>query len=102
MRVPVRRAHTETVTVDLKDELPLAEFTRRMAQAKGVTVVNDPAKNHFPMPIEAENENLVRVGRMRKDASLGKTYHYMLAGDQIRKGAALNAIQIMAEYEAIK
>lgn len=102
MRVPVRRAHTETVTVDLKEELPLSEFTRLMSQAKGVTVVNEPTKNHFPMPLEAENENLVRVGRMRKDASLGKTYHYMLAGDQIRKGAALNAIQIMAECEAIK
>lgn len=101
MRVPVRRAHTETVTVDLNDELSLKDLRARMAAAKGVVIVDDPEKNHFPMPLEAENEDLVRVGRIRKDVSLGKTFHYMLAGDQIRKGAALNAVQIMVEMQRI-
>jgi aspartate-semialdehyde dehydrogenase len=95
VRVPVRRAHTESVTVDFKSDISLEELRERLSQAPGVRRVDDWEKNHFPMPLEAEFKNEVLVGRIRKDVSLGKTAHWMLAGDQIRKGAALNAVQIM-------
>ena len=102
IRVPVRRAHTEAVTIDLKTELTLEQIREKLQTAPGLKVVDDWERNHFPMPLEAEAKDEVLVGRMRKDATLGKTFHLMLSGDQIRKGAALNAVQILKkcmEYE---
>jgi aspartate-semialdehyde dehydrogenase len=98
MRVPVQRAHTESVTVDLKQEVSILELKEAFAKASGIQVIDEPEKNHFPMPLEAENQDSVLVGRFRKDVTLGKTLHYILAGDQLRKGAALNAVQIMKHH----
>jgi len=98
MRVPVERAHTESVSVDLMSRLSLSELRRAFQSAVGVRLVDDWEKNHFPMPIEAQNQDAVLVGRLRKDPSLEKTVHFLLAGDQIRKGAATNAIQIMDHF----
>jgi len=95
IRVPVRRAHTEAVSVDLSRELKLEELREAFKNAPGIRVVDDWKSNHFPMPLEAEGQDEILVGRFRKDPSLAKTVHFMLSGDQIRKGAALNAIQIM-------
>jgi aspartate-semialdehyde dehydrogenase len=95
MRVPVERAHTESVSVDLQRSVSLSELRRAMQSAVGVRVVDDWTNNYFPMPIEAQNQDSVLVGRIRKDPSLENTVHFLLAGDQIRKGAATNAIQIM-------
>jgi aspartate-semialdehyde dehydrogenase len=102
VRVPVMRAHTEAVTIDLKKEMKLEEIRAALAQAPGVKIVDEPETSHFPMPLEAENQDLVYVGRIRKDPVLPKTVHLMLVGDQIRKGAATNAIQIMERIEEIK
>jgi len=102
MRVPVMRAHTETVTVDLKEELSLDEIRDRFVKAQGLSVVDNSDLQHFPMPLEASGKNLVLVGRIRKDSTLAKTFHYMLAGDQLRKGAALNAVQIMLEMQRLR
>ena len=98
IRVPVKRAHTESVTVDLKQDIGLSEIRGFFKSAPGLKVVDDWQKNHFPMPFEAEGKDEVFVGRFRKDVSLGKTLHFMLAGDQIRKGAALNAVQILKAH----
>ena len=98
VRVPVPRAHTEAVTVDLKEDATLEELRKRFGEGAGLKLVDDWKNNHFPMPVEAENQDLVLVGRIRKDPSLAKTIHFMVAGDQIRKGAASNAIQIMDAY----
>ena len=95
IRVPVRRAHTEAVTVDIKKESTLEEIRQAFASAPGLKVVDDASINHFPMPIEAELCDEVLVGRIRKDPILPKTIHFMLSGDQLRKGAALNALQIL-------
>jgi aspartate-semialdehyde dehydrogenase len=95
MRVPVMRAHTESVTIDFKQEFKIEEVRKALSSAPGLKIVDDWAHNHFPMPLEAENQDLVLVGRIRKDVGLPKTLHLVLCGDQIRKGAATNALQIL-------
>lgn len=102
VRVPVRRAHTESVTIDLKTEMPIEEVRSRLAKAPGLKVVDDRAANRFPMPLDAEGADDVLVGRIRKDAALPRTIHFMLSGDQIRKGAALNAIQIVRHLRTLQ
>jgi aspartate-semialdehyde dehydrogenase len=97
IRVPSRRSHAEAVTVDLKMDVPLEKLREAFAGARGVKVVDDWENNHFPMPLEAQDQDLVLVGRIRKDVTLGRTMHFFLAGDQIRKGAATNALQILEE-----
>jgi aspartate-semialdehyde dehydrogenase len=67
-----------------------------LAEAPGVKIVDDRAKSHFPMPLEASDQDLILVGRIRQDISLpdGRGIEMFVAGDQIRKGAATNAVQI--------
>ncbi len=95
LRVPVRRAHTESITVDLKLEVSLEKLREAYSQASGIKIVDDWENNHFPMPLESQNQDLVYVGRIRKDATIGRAVHLLISGDQIRKGAATNAVQIM-------
>ncbi len=98
MRVPVERAHLETVTVDLEENVSLLEIRDLFFKAPGLKVVDNWEKNHFPMPIEAQNQNDVLVGRFHLDSSTDQTLHFILAGDQLLKGAALNALQIFQAY----
>lgn len=93
-RVPVIRAHTESVSVDLDQELSLEELRNAFAHAPGVKVVDDFLKGSFPSPRKAQNQDLVLVGRIRQDIRRTKTWHFFIAGDQLRKGAASNALQI--------
>jgi aspartate-semialdehyde dehydrogenase len=102
VRVPVRRAHTEAVTVDLARDVPLGELREAFAHAAGVHVVDDAARNHFPMPLESQDQDLVLVGRIRKDVSDARTCHFLLSGDQLRKGAASNALQILREIARLR
>lgn len=95
MRVPVKRAHTESVTVDLKNSPTDEEMQALLATSPGLKLINDLDNNHFPMPLESENQDLVFVGRIRKDSARPNTWHYILSGDQLRKGAATNAVQIL-------
>ncbi|HXC54746.1 MAG TPA: aspartate-semialdehyde dehydrogenase [Rhizomicrobium sp.] len=99
VRVPVLRAHSQAITFEC--ERPIAEDEVRaiLADAPGVRIVDDRAKNHFPMPIEASGQGDILVGRIRKDLSdpSGHSIALFVAGDQLLKGAALNAVQI-AEY----
>lgn len=94
VRVPVFRAHSEAITLELTREPNLSEIRQTLSQAPGVKVIDDTAKNYFPMPIEATGQDDVLVGRIRKDISHPKGLCLFVAGDQLRKGAALNAIQI--------
>jgi aspartate-semialdehyde dehydrogenase len=100
MRVGVYRAHTEAVSVDLAERVDLTGLRRAFASARGLKVVDDWNKNHFPMPLEAEGQDQVLVGRIRLDPTLPRTVHFLLSGDQIRKGAATNAVQIMDQLLA--
>ncbi|KAJ4846077.1 hypothetical protein Tsubulata_027401 [Turnera subulata] len=96
IRVPVMRAHAESV--NLQFEKPLDEETAKdiLKTAPGVVVIDDRASNRFPTPLEVSNKDDVAVGRVRRDVSQDGDYglDIFVCGDQIRKGAALNAIQI--------
>jgi aspartate-semialdehyde dehydrogenase len=98
VRVPVLRAHSESVNVEFATERPTVAAARAaLAAFPGVRVVDDREGNTFPMPLDASGRDDVLVGRIREDLSHPRAMELFLAGDQIRKGAALNGIQI-AEY----
>jgi aspartate-semialdehyde dehydrogenase len=96
VRVPVLRAHAIALSVRFEDHVSPAQVRQLLAGAPGVRLVDDRAANHFPMPSEASGEDDVLVGRIRTDLGdpSGRTIAMFLAGDQLRKGAALNAVQI--------
>ncbi len=95
VRVPVLRAHSESVTIEFEGPCPSEEAVREVLErAPGVRVVDDRAANHFPMPIEAGGQDDVLVGRIRRDPSHPSAISLFVSGDQLLKGAALNAVQI--------
>mgnify|MGYP000850452871 FL=1 len=95
VRVPVLRAHTESITVEFSGVAPSEDEVRDVfGRAPGVILVDDRAANHFPMPREASGRAEVLVGRIRRDPSHPNAICLMASGDQLLKGAALNAVQI--------
>jgi aspartate-semialdehyde dehydrogenase len=94
IRVPVLRAHSEAVNIEFAQPFDVAQARAAIEQADGVQLVEDWNANYFPMPIDASGEDDVLVGRIRQDLSHPSGLELWLCGDQIRKGAALNAIQI--------
>jgi aspartate-semialdehyde dehydrogenase len=96
MRVPVLRAHTEALAIEFAKPFPEDEARRILARAPGVRIVDDRAANRFPMPLDASGQDDVLVGRIRQDPSVpdGRGLQLICSGDQLRKGAALNAVQI--------
>jgi aspartate-semialdehyde dehydrogenase len=97
IRVPVLRAHSESIVIETKKALSPEDARAILAQAPGVKLVDNPETNHFPMPIEASGQHDVLVGRIRRDLSNPKGLALFVAGDQLLKGAAWNAVQIL-EY----
>jgi aspartate-semialdehyde dehydrogenase len=94
VRVPVLRAHSEAVNLEFESPFAVEKAREIIAQAPGVKLVEDWQANYFPMPIDATGKDEVLVGRIRQDLSHPCGLELWLCGDQIRKGAALNAIQI--------
>lgn len=95
VRVPVLRAHCESVTIEYAGRAPSVEAAREaIAAAPGVKLVDDRQHNHFPMPSESSEQNDVLVGRIREDVSHPSALSIFVSGDQLLKGAALNAVQI--------
>ena len=96
VRAPVLRAHTIALNLEFERPLDPEEALRLLRAAPGVKVVHDPVRNRFPMPSEAAGRDEVLVGRVRRDPSdpSGRSLALMVAGDQLLKGAALNAVQI--------
>ena len=94
VRVPVFRAHSEALFVELEREIRLEEIRELLEHAPGVRVLDDRERNHFPMPVEASGQDPILVGRIRKDSTVPNGIALFVSGDQLRKGAALNAIQI--------
>jgi aspartate-semialdehyde dehydrogenase len=94
VRVPVLRAHSEAINLEF--DTPFAPDTAReiLSRSPGVQLLEDWHKNYFPMPMEASGKDEVLVGRIRQDISHPCGLELWLCGDQIRKGAALNAVQI--------
>jgi len=94
VRIPVRRAHSEAVNVEFERPVSAAEARAWLAVAPGVRVVDEPGRLLFPTPRDAEGHDDVLVGRIRKDPSHECGLDFWCTGDQIRKGAALNAVEI--------
>lgn len=94
VRVPILRAHSETVNIEFEQPFEVKKARELIASAPGVKLVEDWQSNYFPMPIDATGQDPVLVGRIRQDISHDCGLELWLCGDQIRKGAALNAIQI--------
>lgn len=94
VRVPILRAHSEAINLEFAQPFEVAKAKEAIAAAPGVKVVEDWESNYFPMPIDATGQDPVLVGRIRQDISQDNGLELWLCGDQIRKGAALNAIQI--------
>ncbi|PSB26894.1 aspartate-semialdehyde dehydrogenase [Stenomitos frigidus] len=94
VRVPVLRAHSEAINLEFDQPFDVAQARSILNNAPGVTLVEDWQANYFPMPIDASGKDDVLVGRIRQDLSHPTGLELWLCGDQIRKGAALNAVQI--------
>lgn len=97
VRVPVMRAHSEAVWCTTREPLPLGRVREALAAAEGVVYLDNPAEGVYPMPLDVAGKDPVFVGRLRKDIADDSGLTFWVVSDQIRKGAALNAVQI-AEY----
>jgi aspartate-semialdehyde dehydrogenase len=96
IRVPVPRAHSESINIEFERPVTPAMAREVLSRAPGIQIVDNAEANHFPMPLEASHQDDVLVGRIRQDISRedGRGLDLFVAGDQIRKGAATNAVQI--------
>lgn len=97
VRVPVMRAHSEAIWVETERPISVEEAREAFSKANGVVVIDNPANKKYPMPLFVANQDPVYVGRIRKDLTNEKGLSFWVVGDQIKKGAALNAVQI-AQY----
>lgn len=97
VRVPVYRSHAESVNVEFYDEVSVEAARAALEKFPGVKVTDNPAEMIYPQPLETSGKDDVEVGRLRKDFSVEHGLNFWVCGDQIRKGAALNALQI-AEF----
>jgi aspartate-semialdehyde dehydrogenase len=94
VRVPVFYGHSEAVNIETERKLTVAEARQILAQAPGVKVVDNPEKNEYPMPLDAAGQDLTLVGRIREDFSIANGLNFWVVADNLRKGAATNAVQI--------
>jgi aspartate-semialdehyde dehydrogenase len=97
VRVPVRGGHSESVNIEFNKGFTEQDVKKLLADTPGIVVVDDPATNTYPMPLNAEGNDEVYVGRIRRDYSHPNTLNCWIVSDNLRKGAATNAVQI-AEY----
>ncbi len=97
VRIPVIGGHSESINVEFEKEFELSYVRKILEDTPGVIVMDDPKNNIYPMPINSHNRDEVFVGRIRRDETQPKTLNMWVVADNLRKGAATNAIQI-AEY----
>lgn len=97
VRVPVMRAHSEAIWVETERALSIDEVNKAFREAEGVVIIDNPENKEYPMPLHLAGENPVYVGRIRKDLANENGITFWTVSDQIKKGAALNAVQI-AQY----
>jgi len=102
IRVPVLRAHSESIVLELAAPMSPEAARVLLARSPGIKIVDDPAANHFPMPLEASGDLDVHVGRIRRDLSNPNGLALFVAGDQLLKGAAWNAVQIAEELAKLQ
>ena len=97
VRLPVLGGHSEAVNAEFYGEFVMADVRQLLTETPGVEVVDDPAANRYPMPRDAHGRDAVLVGRLRRDESQPCTLNLWIVADNLRKGAATNAVQIAAE-----
>ncbi len=97
IRIPVMGGHSESVNIEFENEFELADIFAILEKAEGVIVVDDPTNQKYPMPMDAHGKDEVFVGRIRRDETQPKTLNMWIVADNLRKGAATNAVQI-GEY----
>ena len=97
VRLPVMGGHSESVNIELNSSFKVEDVSELLANTRGIVVQDDVANNIYPMPLNAHNKNEVFVGRIRRDESLENGLNLWIVADNLRKGAATNAVQI-AEY----
>ncbi len=97
VRVPVMRSHSESITLECETEVDVKKAREVLSQAAGVQLKDDPQNKVYPMPLDTTDQDDVFIGRIRKDLTdpEGRTLQVFVCGDQIRKGAATNAVQIL-------
>ena len=95
VRVPVMRAHSEAIWVETEEELSVEQVREAFASTKGIVLIDEPEMKSYPMPLFAQGQDPVYVGRIRKDLCSENGITFWCVADQIRKGAALNAVQIL-------
>ena len=96
VRIPVIGGHSEAVNLETRKSFSLSELAELIGCTEGVVVQDDPKNNLYPMPITAHNKNEVFVGRIRRDNSIENGLNMWIVADNLRKGAATNAVQIAA------
>lgn len=94
VRVPVYRSHSESITIETENEITPEKARELLKNAGGVKLIDDPQNKQYPMPLYTADQDLIFVGRIRKDISCDNSLSLWCSGDQIRKGAATNAVQI--------
>jgi aspartate-semialdehyde dehydrogenase len=97
VRIPVMGGHSEAVNIEFENEYELADIASILEETPGVIVIDDVQNLKYPMPIDAHERDEVFVGRIRRDETQPKTLNLWIVSDNLRKGAATNAVQI-AEY----
>ena len=102
VRIPVFYGHSESIYLELKEPVNIDEIRELLEDSKGIIVEDDPTTNKYPTPLEVENSDQTYVGRIRKDLYNPNALSFWVVADNLRKGAATNAIQIIEAIEIIK
>lgn len=97
VRVPVMGGHSESVNIEFNEKVDIAEIKSRLESAEGIRILDNPSTSEYPMPITAHDNDHVWIGRLRYDSSIDHGINLWIVSDNLRKGAATNAVQI-AEY----
>jgi len=95
VRVPVVGGHSEAINAEFENEFEMDEVVKLLSEFQGIIVVDNPNMNEYPMPLTAHHKDEVFVGRIRRDESRPKTLNLWVVADNLRKGAATNAVEIM-------
>lgn len=102
VRVPVRFGHSETVNIEFENDFDVEEVKEILRNTKGIIVQDDDKNANYPTALNCEGKNEVFVGRIRRDFSQAKTLNMWIVSDNLRKGAATNAVQIVEALIAVK
>jgi len=97
IRIPVMGGHSESVNIEFENEFDLIEVRNILSKTEGVVLQDDPANQIYPMPMNSHGKDEVFVGRIRRDETQAKSLNLWIVADNLRKGAATNAVQI-ADY----